>query len=110
MSGSVRTVTISVASGATVSTIFQGSGFSEFAISVPAAFVGTSVTFQTATDEVAGDWQPLYSSANTQVSMTMAASRNYPAPSELKAWPYWRIITASAQTGTTSFVAVGKAP
>lgn len=109
MSSTTRVVNMTVASGATVSSIFQGSGFVEFGITVPAEFDGTSVTFETATSiATAGTFQALYSAANTAVSMTVAASRNYPAPSELKSWPYWRIITAVAQTGATVFVATGK--
>ncbi len=106
MTSIVRTQSLTVASGATVSTIFSASGYTAFGMLVPSTFDGTSVTFEVS-DFTASAFTALYSAANTVVSMTIGVSRAYPLPAELTAFPNWRFITP-AQTGATVFTVFGK--
>lgn len=107
MTSIVRSQTLAVASGATVSTIFQASGFSSFGIVFPSDFAGTSITFQVAPLS-STSFTTLYGAANTAVAMTVAASRAYPLPSELTAFPVFRIVTPSQGTASGLLTVFGK--
>lgn len=113
MSGNMRQQTLTVASGATVSSTFVASGFNDFGVILPSTFDGTSLTFEVGyANSGTITWMGLFNLA-TNVTLTVAASRAYPlstaavAGLDLKPWQYWRLITA-AQTGATEIVAFGK--
>ena len=107
MSNIVRTTSLTVASGATVSNEFVAGGFNAFGLIIPSTFDGTGITFEVGYSDVGTmNWMGLYNLATT-VTMVVAASRAYKLPDDLKPFPYWRMLTA-AQTGATVFVAFGK--
>lgn len=99
-------LTCTVTSGQTASAAIDTAGLRNAGLYSPAAFDGTTITFQVSHD--ASTYQALYDILNTQVSMTIAASRNYDLPGELMAWRYWKIVCGTSQTGDTAFVVVGR--
>lgn len=102
-----KNVTITIATSTTVSDAFATGGKAIFGLVVPSTFDGTTITFQVSADGVT--YQALYDITNTAVGMTIAASRSYDLPTQLAAWPYFKIVCGSAQTTTnTIFVVVAK--
>lgn len=102
-----KTVTVVIATSTTVSEAYPAQGRALFGLVIPSTFDGTVITFQVSADGVT--YQALYDEFNTQVSMTVAASRSYNLPTALAPWAYWKIICSSAQTTTdTVFVVVSK--
>lgn len=102
-----------IANGATVSdALFMGAspnpdgGLAGFVM--PAAFTGASVTFQVSLDD--STYQALYDSANSQISITVSASRTYALKqdvrSALQPWPYVKIVSASAEGGARTIPAI----
>lgn len=114
MSGALRRLELTIASGATVSSAFVASGFNDFGIILPSTFDGTAMGFEVGYDNAGTvTWMGLFN-LGTAVNLACAASRAYPlstaavAGLDLRPWQYWRCITA-AQTGATVLVAFGKA-
>lgn len=107
MTSIVRTQTLTVASGATVSSVFQAAGYTNFAAAFPSDFAGTSVSFEVAPLS-STSFTTLYSAANTAVSLTVSASRAYPLPAELAAFPVFRIVTPSQGTASGLITVFGK--
>jgi hypothetical protein len=98
---------LTVASGATVSTHFVGSGFSAFGLITPAGMEGTVVTFEVGYyNSGTITWTPLNNLA-TAAFLTVAASKAYKLPDDLRPFSEWRLLTA-AQTGAAVFVVFGK--
>lgn len=102
-----------IASGATVSdALDMGAspdaygGLAGFVM--PATFTGASVTFQVSADDTT--YQALYNSSNSQVSITVSASRSYgllqDVRSALQPWRYVKIVSASNEGGARSIVAL----
>lgn len=81
-------------SGTTSSAIATG-GRVIFGLVMPGVFTGTSITFTVSHDGTT--YQALYDETNTQVSMTVAASRSYALPDALAAWPYFKIVSGSSE-------------
>ena len=105
----IQTQTIAIANGAQTSTnAVDGRGFAAFGLELPAAFTGTSLTFKTCST-AGGTFQDLYNSAGVLVSIPIVAnSRNFYAPDELSPWPYWKIVSGSAEGGARSITVTGK--
>ena len=86
-----------IANGGTVSAEVDLIGTSVCGMVLPAAFSGTSVTFQTAI-ALGGTYQPLYDSTNTQVSIPVTQARNYSLnPATFAAWRYIRVVSSTAE-------------
>lgn len=75
--------------------------------SIPAAFTGTAVTFQVSEAD-GGTFQALYDETGTAVSVPVAAGRSYSAPAALAAWPYFKIVSGSAEAAARTLAVVGK--
>ena len=75
---------------------------------MPAAFTGASVTFQVSADD--STYQALYNSSNSQVSITVSASRSYALLQDVRSclqmWRYVKIVSASNEGGARTIVAV----
>jgi hypothetical protein len=98
---------LTVASGATVSTHFTGGGFSSFGVITPSGMEGTTITFEVGYySDATITWTPLNNLA-TAVALTVAASKAYKLPDDLRPFSEWRMLTA-AQTGAATFVVLGK--
>lgn len=118
-----RSQTLTVADAGTTSNAFIADGSAVFGLMVPSTFDGTAITFTVSADspdvvEASATYQPLYEYntltndgvATRSVGLTIAASQSYDLPAALTAWPRWKIVCGTAQTGATAFVVVGKAP
>lgn len=94
---------MTVANGATVSTVVDLAGYRTRRLIIGSAFDGTTITFQVSSTEL-GTYVDLYDITNTQVSMTVAASRAYDLPGELMSWRFIKIVCGTVQATTdTSF-------
>lgn len=90
---------LTIASGATSSDACEAGGYVMFGLVMPAAFTGTVLTFTVSHDGTT--YQALYDTSNTAVSLAVvAASRSYDLPAELVSWPYFKIVSGSAEGAT----------
>lgn len=87
--GTYKTATIAISSS--TSSAIPITGKVILGLVVPSAITGTAFTFTVSHDGTT--YQALYDTTNTQVSLTVAASRNYDLPSELASWPYFKIVS-----------------
>lgn len=106
---SVQRQTLNIANGAQPTTeAFTASNFAAFGLQMPAAFTGTSITFQVSADDGA-TYQALYDATGTaQVSVAVAASRSYDLPAELAAWDHFKIVSGSAEGAARALIVIGK--
>lgn len=100
------TATLTIANAATTSDAIDARGYAMFGLVMPAAFTGASITFEVSDDN--STFQALYDQSNVQVSLTVAASRSYDLPVELATWPYWRVVSASAEAAQRALLIVAK--
>lgn len=104
----IRAETLTIANGATTSSVYLlAQHYLAFGLVMPSSFTGTTLTFQVSADGVT--FQALYSTANVQVSMTVAASRCYDLPPELASWHSFKIISGSSEGAARELVVIGKA-
>ena len=97
---------VTIANGTTTSEAINSAGYALFGLVMPSAFTGASVTFTTSHDGTT--YQALYDTTNTQVSLTVAASRNYDLPTSLASWPYFKIVSASSEGAARTLYIVKK--
>lgn len=88
---------LTIASSGTTSSACEVGGFALLGLVMPGTFTGTTITFTVSHDGTT--YQALYDDTNTQVSMTVAASRSYQLPLALAAWPYFKIVSGSSEGG-----------
>jgi hypothetical protein len=98
---------VTIANGASTSSAFDGSNFSAFGAVLPAAFTGASISF-TVCDTAAGTFVALFDVANVLVSVPVTQGRAYDLPSELAAFPFFKIVSASAEGAARTIRVVGK--
>lgn len=96
-----------IASGGTTSGAFAVGAMAFLGLVVPAAFTGTSLTFTVAAT-LTGTYQPLYDDAGSQVSLTVAQGRSYSLPVALSTWPFFKIVSGSAEGADRTLIVVGK--
>lgn len=102
----VITCTVTVAG--TTSAAVDLAGFRNVGLIVPSTFDGSTITF-TVSDTLAGTYVSLYDITNTQVSLTIAASRAYDLPGEVCVWRFLKIVCGTAQATTnTVFLLVAR--
>ena len=97
---------LTIASSATTSDAVILGGKVLVGLVMPGTFTGTTITFTVSHDGTT--YQALYDDTNTQVSMTVAASRNYALPDTLAAWPYFKIVSGSSEGGARTLYVVMK--
>jgi hypothetical protein len=90
-------VPVTIANGQTVSTAADISEKIVTGIEMPAAFTGTALTFQVASDS-AGTFQILTKIDGTNYSVTVAAAKNVNIPAlDLAGWRFVKIVSGSAE-------------
>ena len=105
---------LSIASGATVSSQFNAGGFSAFGAVFPSNLTGTAVTFEvgvSASGTGAATGAITWTTLNTgtaATSLTVAASKAYKLPDDLRPWEYWRFICPANSSGAATVVVFGK--
>lgn len=104
---SSQTLTILISTS--TSTAFDARSMAAFGLQMPSAFTGTTITFTVSADG-GTTYQALYDITNTQVSMTVAASRSYDLPAELTTWTHFKIVSGSSEAAARSLVVIGKKP
>lgn len=89
---------VSIANGATVSSSIDLQGLGLLQIMMPAAFTGTTITFQSSLDDVT--YQACYNTAGSALSCTVAASRNIlMSPGDLVGIRFLKLVSGSAEGG-----------
>lgn len=91
------TGSVTIASGQMVSTVFDGWGYGSFAIVMPAAFTGTTLSFLGSADGVTYVPIRYQAAASTSVALTVAVSGAYLLPAELSGYRYFKIVSGSAE-------------
>lgn len=110
MAAIVKRATVTIASAGTVSGAVLAADCVAFGLQMPAAFTGTSITFQVSADR-GTTFQALYDSTGAnQVTLAVAASRSYDLPAELTAFDAFKIVSGSSEGAARSLVVIGKAP
>lgn len=104
--GQVAPITATIANGQTTSGAIDARGLSQIGLVMPSAFTGTTISFNVSAD--GATYQALYDATNTLVSVTVAASRSYALPSTLLAWPYFKIVSGSAEAAARTLTITGK--
>ena len=100
-------LTVDISEDADLTNAFDARPGAIYGLVVPSNFDGTAILFHVSHDDVT--YQPLYTSLNVAVGMTITASRSYDLPTELAAWQYWKIETVTDQaTSDTIFTVVAK--
>lgn len=93
--GNLATSTVTIAVGASLSGVLDTAHKAILAFSCPAGMEGTAFTFQTSYDAIT--YQDLYDKFGTEVSVTVAASRNVRVDlSDHLHARYWKIRTGTA--------------
>jgi len=101
------TKTATIANGGTVSDAIDLEGRGLTAMVMPAAFTGTTITFQGSVDGVT--YQALYNASNSAVSMTVAASRTYLfTPGDFSGIRYLKVVSGSAEGAARSILLVAR--
>ena len=98
--------TVTIASAGTVSGAVQADEFAAFGLMMPAAFTGTTLTFQVSGDGTT--YQALYDRYNVAVSMTVAVNRHYDLPTELASWHSFKLVSGSAEGAARSLIVACK--
>jgi hypothetical protein len=92
--------------GSTLTPAIDTAGMRNLGLLIPSTFDGGLLSFLVS-DSLAGTYLALYDITNTQVVMTVAASRAYDMPGELTAWRFIKIAANTAQLTTdTDFILV----
>ena len=87
---------LTIANGATVSDIVDVQGHGLVGIIIPAAFTGTTLTFQGSFDN--NTFVAMYDSAGTELSVTVSTSRMISfCPSDFVSPRYLKIVSGSAE-------------
>ena len=101
--------TATIASGQAKSTIIPIGYASAYAVVMPAAFTGTSITFEVShhpTD--AATFVPLYDDSGALVTVPVAAGRGITLPNALFPWGNFRIVSDSTQGATRTLIIMSK--
>lgn len=98
--------TLTIANGATTSDACSSAGYAIFGLVMPSAFTGASVTFTVSHDGTT--YQALHDTTNTQVSLTVTASKSYDLPTALASWPSFKIVSASSEGAARTLQIVKK--
>lgn len=109
MAGNSDQVDVTIANGGTNSTMVNATGYQFFSIFVPAAFTGTTLTFQVSND--GGSFVGLRDLTGTaKTALTVAAGQAYACPDELKYFPYFRVVSGSAEAAARTLSVWCKQP
>lgn len=105
--GQTYSGTLSVASGGTLASGSVDSRvYGLFGFTTPATVTSSGMLFQVSRDNVT--FLPLYDGAGARVSVAIAASRAYPVPEQVGAYPYWTLEAGTAEGGSRVFGVVAK--
>lgn len=93
-----RSVSASIAQGAAVSGVIDNTWAAGGGLITPGALTATSVIAFKVCNTQGGTFAPLYDQSNALVEVTVQvdASRAYPLPDELFAWPYFKLWTEAS--------------
>lgn len=99
--------TLTIANGQTVSSAMGTRGYTMFGVMLPAAFTGTAISYQVC-DTLGGSYQAVYNSAGSLISITVAQGRSYMIPDDIKAWPFFKIVSNASEGAARSLKVVAR--
>lgn len=98
---------LTIAASASVSDAFAADEFAAYGLVMPAAFTGTTITFQVSHDGVT--YQALNkNTSDVAESVTVTAAKSYPLPASLEAWPFFKIVSGGIEAAERALYVVGK--
>ena len=103
---SKRKQTIIIALGATESSPVDAQDAVLFSLIMPAALTGTAIHYEGSAD--GGVFVDMYDAFNVQVTQTVAAGRAYDVPAEVSTYPWWRIVSGTAEAAKRSIIVCSK--
>lgn len=95
MANPSEVVSITIASGETVSGAFYAADAAHVAVELPATFTGTTLTFQVSTDNTT--FQVLRDFQGNVVTAIVTQGVSYDLPEELVGWHYLKIVSGTAE-------------
>ena len=98
------TAIATIAVNDTVSDAVDFRAYSMCGFSLPSTFDGTELSFQVSYD--GATYQALYDTAGALVTVTCAASQCADAPTQLAPWNYFKVVSTTTQTTTSTAIAV----
>lgn len=98
--------TVTIANAGTKSTSIDLVDAITAGIVLPAAFTGTTITFETSHDDVT--FQALTDKYGNAVTMTVAQGKSYTLPDEVAPWPFVKLVSGSAEGGDRTIRVVNK--
>jgi len=104
----ISTLTVNIANGQTTSTAIDLSGASLVGIQMPAAFTGTSISFQVATS-VGGTYQTMIDASGSTISKTISASKYLVIdPAEFAGVQFFKIVSGSSEGASRDLTLVAR--
>lgn len=98
---------LTIASSGTTTAYINAQDVAIFGIILPAAFTSTTISF-TVSNLPQGTYVALYDETGVLVSVPVVAGRAYALPPALAAFPFFKIVSGSAEAATRSIIAFGK--
>jgi hypothetical protein len=103
-----QVLTVDISEDADLTNAIETHHYALFGLVVPANFDGTEIKFHVSADD--STYVPLRDADDAVIARTVTASMGYDLPTELAAWPYFKIETTTDQATTdTVFTVVCKA-
>lgn len=100
--------TVTIANSGTTSGEADLIGTSLCGIIMPAAFTGTSLTFQVS-NASGGTYQTLYDSTNATISVAVTQGRSYSLnPTNFAAWRYIKVVSGSSEGAARDIILVSR--
>lgn len=101
----IAVLTATIASGQTVSGAVALPSATMSGLILPAAFTGTSISFQVSVDGSA--YVALYDSSNALETVTVTQARAYSLnPTVFAGWPYAKLVSNAAEGGSRAITVV----
>lgn len=106
--GGMRGTDVTIANGGTASAAIDGRDGALFGFALPAAFTGTTITV-TVCDTADGTYQVLEDVYGNAVSLTVEQGKSYTLPNEIAPWPWFKLVSGSAEAAQRTIRVVRKA-
>lgn len=107
--------TITIANGATTSSVVKGEWDAAYMLFMPAAFTGTEISFTASPDGIVAytavwEYDEVTNDGTTmrQTKRTVAAGRAIDMPVSLTAAPFWKIVSNQNEGAARTFILSGK--
>lgn len=99
--------TVTIAQSGSTSSVVTANGRAIYGLVMPSTFTGTAITFTVSHD--GSTFQELRKAdSDAAVSVSVTASKSYDLPTQLAAWPYFKIVSNGNEAAARSLTVVKK--